>query len=184
MKLFNMKHKSCCRVLSFLCEICSYDRVMTKIFKAPVSSMISSRIENPILAEAITILAGSLLMALLAQISFHLPFSPVPITGQTFGVSLLALLWGRNRAVASFALYLSEGAVGLPVFAHRGYAKTFSKALACCYLGSAIVFGAGLLGLSYFVPRDSLLAMGLIPFLPGDLLKNLLAASLVSKICS
>ena len=65
--------------------------------------------------------------------------------------------------------------------ADRGYAKSFSSALACSYLGSAIIFTCGILGLSFFVPTTSLFFMGVAPFLLGDLLKNTLAAWLVSK---
>lgn len=158
-----------------------------------------------------SVVAGSLLLALTAQISIPLPFTPVPVTGQTLGVALLALLWGRNRAVGSFALYLLEGAAGLPVFAQgkaflimgptmgylvgmffatavvgtladKGYAKTFMKAYLCCISGSVVVFACGLLVLSFFVPSEDLLAMGLYPFLPGDLLKSLLASTVVHSL--
>lgn len=156
----------------------------------------------------LSVLIGSLLLAATAQISIPLPFTPVPITGQTFGVALLSLLWGRNRAFASFLLYLSEGALGLPVFANaqafltvgptmgylfgmlmatlavgtladKGYAKNFFRAFLCCVTGSAIIFTCGLIGLSFFVPKDQLLQMGLFPFMPGDLIKNLLASTVV-----
>jgi biotin transport system substrate-specific component len=63
------------------------------------------------------VLAGSLLLALSAQIAFPLPFSPVPVTGQTFAVLMLAALYGRKRGVATMLAYLGEGAAGLPVFA-------------------------------------------------------------------
>lgn len=63
------------------------------------------------------VLAGSLLLALSAQVAFPLPFSPVPVTGQTFAVLMLAALYGRKRAVATMLAYLGEGSAGLPVFA-------------------------------------------------------------------
>ena len=63
------------------------------------------------------ILAGSALIALSAQVAFPLPFSPVPVTGQTFGVLLVASLLGRARGTAAVLAYLAEGAAGLPVFA-------------------------------------------------------------------
>ncbi len=63
------------------------------------------------------ILAGSLFMAILAQISIPLPFSPVPITGQTFAVLLVGAALGSRRGLASMALYILEGALGLPFFA-------------------------------------------------------------------
>ncbi|RPH94299.1 biotin transporter BioY [candidate division KSB1 bacterium] len=67
--------------------------------------------------QVVAVLTGSLLIALSAQISFRLPFSPVPITGQTFGVLLIAALLGRIRGTAAVMTYLGEGICGLPVFA-------------------------------------------------------------------
>src|SRR5437667_12862326 len=61
------------------------------------------------------IVGGSLLVALTAQLS--IPLLPVPITGQTFGVLLVGAALGTRRGAASLALYLLEGAAGLPVFA-------------------------------------------------------------------
>ncbi len=60
---------------------------------------------------------GSLLIALAAQIAIPLPFSPVPITGQTLAVLLVGVLLGSRRGASSLLLYLAEGALGLPVFA-------------------------------------------------------------------
>lgn len=58
------------------------------------------------------------LIALLAQISVPLPFSPVPITGQTFGIFLAGSLLGGKWGAVSVLIYLLLGAVGLPVFHH------------------------------------------------------------------
>ena len=63
--------------------------------------------------------AFSLLTALSAQISIPLPFSPVPVTMQTFAVLLTGLLLGPRLGAASLVLYLLEGAAGLPFF-HAG----------------------------------------------------------------
>ncbi|HEX9796270.1 MAG TPA: biotin transporter BioY [Anaerolineales bacterium] len=70
-----------------------------------------------LLTDALLVTAGSLLVALFAQIQIILPFTPVPITGQTFAVLLLGAALGGRRAAASLLLYLLEGAMGLPVFA-------------------------------------------------------------------
>lgn len=66
------------------------------------------------------IAAANVLLALCAQISIPLPWTPVPLTGQTFGVLLVAVLLGARRAAVTLALYLLEGAMGLPVFAPQG----------------------------------------------------------------
>jgi biotin transport system substrate-specific component len=68
-------------------------------------------------ADAISIVIGSLAIALLAQVAVRLPFTPVPVTGQTLGVLLVAGSLGARRGTAAVLLYLAEGAVGLPFFA-------------------------------------------------------------------
>lgn len=67
--------------------------------------------------DAALVVAGSLVVAASAQVSIPLPFTPVPITGQTFGVLLVGMLLGSRRGALSLLLYLLEGASGLPVFA-------------------------------------------------------------------
>jgi biotin transport system substrate-specific component len=66
--------------------------------------------------EVILALGGSLLIALSAQLRVPLPFSPVPITGQTFAVLLIGALYGSRRAPGTIATYLTLGLLGLPVF--------------------------------------------------------------------
>jgi biotin transport system substrate-specific component len=66
--------------------------------------------------EVVLELGGSLLIALSAQLRIPLPFSPVPITGQTFAVLLIGALYGSRRAPATIATYLTLGLLGLPVF--------------------------------------------------------------------
>jgi biotin transport system substrate-specific component len=68
------------------------------------------------LSEAILLGAGVLLVALSAQVTFHLPGTPVPISGQTFAVLLVGSAYGATRGVTTIALYLAVGIVGLPVF--------------------------------------------------------------------
>lgn len=63
------------------------------------------------------ILGGSLLIALSAQIAVPLPFSPVPVTGQTLAVLLTGVLLGSRRGALAVLAYLAEGAMGMPVFA-------------------------------------------------------------------
>ena len=63
------------------------------------------------------IVLGSFLIAVLAQFSIPVPFSPVPITGQTIGVVLVGGILGSIRGSMSILCYLMEGAIGIPVFA-------------------------------------------------------------------
>jgi len=67
--------------------------------------------------ESALIIAGCLLIALAAHLQVLLPFSPVPVTGQTFAVLFLGALYGSRRGPATVVTYLMLGAMGLPVFA-------------------------------------------------------------------
>ena len=66
------------------------------------------------------VVLATALVALCAHISVPLGFSPVPVTMQTFAVLLLGLLFSPGAAFACLALYLMEGALGLPVFSPHG----------------------------------------------------------------
>lgn len=66
------------------------------------------------------VLGGSLLIALAAQVAFPLPWSPVPVTGQTFAILLVGASLGARLGLAAVVAYLIEGALGLPVFAPGG----------------------------------------------------------------
>jgi biotin transport system substrate-specific component len=66
------------------------------------------------------VVGASLFVALCARITIPLPFTPVPLTVQNFGVLLVGLTLGSRRGFAALALYLAEGAVGMPVFNPTG----------------------------------------------------------------
>jgi biotin transport system substrate-specific component len=67
------------------------------------------------------VVGASLVVAACAHITIPLmPLTPVPLTVQNFGVLLVGLLLGSRRGFAALALYLMEGAVGLPVFNPTG----------------------------------------------------------------
>lgn len=70
-----------------------------------------------VLADGLLVLGASLFIALSAQLAVPLPFTPVPVTGQTFAVLLAGALLGSRRGTLAVAAYLAEGASGLPVFA-------------------------------------------------------------------
>ena len=69
-----------------------------------------------VVADVVRIAAANILLVLCAHIVVPLPFTPVPITGQTFGVLLVAVLLGARRSGIALVLYLLEGLAGLPVF--------------------------------------------------------------------
>lgn len=66
--------------------------------------------------SALLVVAFSLLTALSAQVAVPLPFTPVPITGQTLMVLFTGALLGSRLGALAMVAYLAEGAAGLPVF--------------------------------------------------------------------
>ncbi len=152
------------------------------------------------------LLSASLLVALAARVTIPLPFSPVPITGQTFAVLLVGALLGRRMGALAMLAYLAEGAAGLPVFAggvggpavlvgptagylygfvaaalvvgwlcERGWDRRPVTAALAMLAGNAVIYLFGLPWLALFIGPERVLAAGLLPFIPGDLLKLLLA---------
>jgi biotin transport system substrate-specific component len=73
-----------------------------------------------VVRQASLVVGASLVIALCARISVPLPFTPVPLTLQNFGVLLVGLALGWRRGFAALALYLMEGASGMPVFSPAG----------------------------------------------------------------
>jgi biotin transport system substrate-specific component len=73
---------------------------------------------------SLLVVAGTMILALSAQVAIPLPFSPVPMTLQPLALLLIGAAFGPARAALSATLYLLEGAAGLPVFAqgHGGAA--------------------------------------------------------------
>ncbi|GAA2827566.1 biotin transport system substrate-specific component [Aminobacter aminovorans] len=155
------------------------------------------------------IVAGSLLLTASAKI--QMPFYPVPMTVQTLVVIGLGLALGPIRGAAAVALYLTQGALGLPVFAgtpekgiglaymmgptggylagylpaallagwlaERGWDRNVVTAMLAALLAGAVIYLPGLLWLGSVVGWDKpVLALGLYPFIPSDIMKAVLAA--------
>jgi biotin transport system substrate-specific component len=74
-----------------------------------------------LLTDAILVVSGTALVSICAQISVKLPFTPVPITGQTFAVCLVGASLGAVRGAASLTLYFLVGVLGAPVYAHQDH---------------------------------------------------------------
>ena len=70
--------------------------------------------------QAALVLGGALLVAAAAQVEIPLGFTPVPISGQTFGVVLVGASLGARRGALALALYLALGMIGLPFYAGGG----------------------------------------------------------------
>src|SRR5438067_6276539 len=90
----------------------------------------ATRVDARVLADAVPgerirdaalVVAYAVLVGLVAQVVIPLPHTPVPITGQTFGVLLGGMALGWKRGLAGMALYAAAGAAGVPWFAgHSG----------------------------------------------------------------
>ncbi|MCX7681074.1 MAG: biotin transporter BioY [Anaerolineae bacterium] len=100
-----------------------------------------------ILYDLFTIVGFSWLVALGARISIPLPFTPVPITGQTFAVLLSGVVLGSRRGALSLLMYLAYGAMGLPVFSmgRGGLAHLFGPTAGYLWGFVAAAFITGLL---------------------------------------
>jgi biotin transport system substrate-specific component len=72
-----------------------------------------------LLTDALLVLAGTGLVAAAAQVSIPLPFTPVPITGQTFAVVLVGASLGAVRGFSSLLLYMLLGMAGAPIYSDQ-----------------------------------------------------------------
>jgi len=158
------------------------------------------------------VMAG--LTGLLAQVRIALPFTPVPITGQTFAVLLAGVLLGRKWGGVSLAIYAVLGIAGIPWFngassgltGTTGYligfvltalflgyytdrypkSRSFSSMFGLMLFASLVlVYIPGLLWLGFWLHMVkgstagiiSIISLGAVPFIAGDILKASLAAA-------
>ena len=157
-------------------------------------------------------LLGSVVLGIFAQASVPLPFTPIPLSLQTLGVSLLAICLGSRGALLAVALYLLQATIGLPVLAggivnpfwiakpSAGYLIGFlvsayitgylleklqprSLLKTGCVLlcNEVIILNMGTLWLGFIVGFENAFYLGLLPFVPGALIKCSLAT--ISERC-
>jgi biotin transporter BioY len=160
--------------------------------------------ERSFLSDLGLVIGFSLFTGLMAHVAIPLPFTPVPITGQTFAVLLCGALLGARLGTASMLLYITEGVAGLPVFAAApgaasygylagfvaaafvvgwfadfGWTRDLPRTVLAMVAGEAAIYFFGLLWLAHFVPESKVLDFGLYPFLIGDAIKLAAAAVVV-----
>lgn len=163
------------------------------------------------------VLAGTALMAVSAKI--NVPMVPVPMTMQTFAVLVIAMAYGWRLGGATLLTYLAQGAMGLPVFAaggglaymagptggylagffvaavtvgwlaERGWDRGPLRTFAANAVGTAMIFGFGMLwltqviavaqGVAYADALAPALSAGVLPFLIGAVVKCALAAAVL-----
>ena len=95
-----------------------------------------------VLADTALVVAGAGLVAAAAQVVISLPFTPVPITGQTFAVVLVGASLGTLRGTASLALYVLAGMAGAPVYAHHSHGLSALTGATGGYLVGFVVAAA------------------------------------------
>jgi biotin transport system substrate-specific component len=168
-----------------------------------------------LLAREVTMAAVfAALTAVGAFLSIPLPFSPVPVTLQTFFTYLAGAVLGSYLGALSQIIYLVLGGIGLPIFAGGkagfgvlmgptgGYLigfivgafvigklvkikgnPSFGWTLFSMSIGTLVIYLLGVIQLSVWVEGiHNALIVGVSPFLPGDSLKILLAASIAVKV--
>ena len=156
-------------------------------------------------ADAVLVLSGAALVGLLAQVTIHLGFTPVPITGQTLGVLLVGTALGWRRASLAMGLYVAAGVLGVPWFAghssgvpmatfgyllgfvvasaalgwlaSRGADRTVARAVTSMVVGEVIIFAIAVpwLAISLHVGLVTAISLGLTPFITGEVIKAALA---------
>lgn len=175
----------------------------------PRPRVLADLLPGALLRDILLVIGAAALTGLCAQISIPLPFTPVPITLQTFAVLLSGAALGPWRGGAAMLLYLFAGVFGVPWFADqetgyqlasfgyiigfavaapvvgalasRGADRTASGTVAIMVVGNLIIYACGVPWLMAFlnVPLTVALEFGLWPFVVGDALKIALAAGLL-----
>jgi biotin transport system substrate-specific component len=171
--------------------------------------VLSDLIPGALARDLLLVVSGAGLVGLLAQISIHIPGTPVPITGQTLGVLLTGTALGWRRGVAAMLLYAVVGVIGLPWFAGGtsgyagasfGYIIGFIFAAGVCgrlaemgndrklrtsvpamVAGEIIMYviGVAWLAVDLHVGVGTAISEGFTPFWIGDAIKCALAAGLL-----
>ena len=167
--------------------------------------------ENEFLKSIFLVLSGVIFLSIMSQLIIPLYFTPVPISLGSFGVILIALLYGRKLGTATVLSYVVAGSLGAPVFAgfktgslfsptggyilgyiaaalilgflsDKGIAKSYVKTFLSLLLASAVILVLGALVLILFVPSKNIFMIGVLPFIPGDMLKIVAATLLFPRL--
>ena len=150
--------------------------------------------------QLLSIFLASCLIGLFAQIRIPLPFSPVPLTGQTFGVMLVGVLLGKKKGALAALFYLVQGSLGCPVWAggkagfHHFFGPTGGYLLAypleayligwclehkartvqligALFIPWSLQLAIGTVWLAFFVGADQAISLGFCPFIAIEIAK-------------
>lgn len=117
--------------------------------------------------SVLLVVAAAALTALAAQWRIQLPFTPVPITGQTFAVLLTGAALGWKLGAAGQMLYVAVGALGAPVFSEASGGVEVIRGATGGYL-IGFVFAAGLIGRMAENRQDRTFATMFTAFIAGS----------------
>jgi biotin transport system substrate-specific component len=176
---------------------------------APRPRVLADLVPGALVRDVALVLAAAVLTGIAAQVLIPLPFTPVPITLQTFTVLLAGAALGPIRGGLSMLLYLVVGLAGVPWFseqrsgwefasfgyivgfvlaaalvgwlARRGLDRSIVGAIGIMVVGNLVIYAIGVAWLANQLSVDlpTALEFGAWPFLIGDALKIALAAGLL-----
>ncbi len=176
---------------------------------SPAPRVLADYAARTALAQIVLVFCGAAFVGIAAQIAIPLPFTPVPLTLQTFAVLLAGAALGSLRGVASMGLYALMGVVGVPWFAEgssgfssasfgyilgfilaafivgrlaeSGGSTTPTRSAALMVIGNLAIYAVGVTWLKFAIDSSwaTALSLGVVPFLIGDAIKIALAAGLL-----
>ena len=179
------------------------------VAQLPSRRVLADLVPGALVRDVALVLGAAALTGLAAQVAIPLPFTPVPISLQTFTVLLSGAALGPTRGLLGTLVYLVAGVAGVPWFsegrsgfgfpsfgyivgfllaaalvgwlARRGLDRTVPGTIGIMLLGNLVIYaiGVGWLAASLAVDLFTALELGAWPFLIGDALKIALAAGLL-----
>jgi biotin transport system substrate-specific component len=177
--------------------------------RRPLPLVLADLLPGTVVRDVLLVVGAAGFVGALAQISIHLSFTPVPITGQTLGVLVACTALGWRRAAAAMGLYAVAGLAGVPWFADHasgyvgasfGYIIGYVLAAVVCgrlaehgadrsvrgslpamFAAEVVLYAAGLTWLALYAHLGpaATLREGLTPFIAGDAIKAAIAAGLL-----
>jgi biotin transport system substrate-specific component len=175
----------------------------------PAPRVLADFASRTAIAQIALVVGGAAFVGIAAQIAIPLPFTPVPLTLQTFAVLLVGASLGSLRGALSMVVYLIAGMVGVPWFAEgssgfssasfgyvlgfivaafivgrlaeRGASTTALRSAGLMVIGNLAIYAVGVTWLKFAIDVDwaTALSLGVVPFLIGDAVKIALAAGLL-----
>ena len=176
---------------------------------APQPRVLADVVPQSWVRQITLIVGAALFVGIAAQIAIPLPFTPVPLTLQTFAVLLAGSALGSLRGAAAMALYAVVGIAGVPWFAEgssgysapsfgyiigfivaafivgriaeHGAMRSVTRTAGLMVIGNLVIYAIGATWLAFAIGVDAstAIALGVTPFLIGDAIKIAAAAGLL-----